>query len=142
MCDVIRREKPDYVFHLGDHDSDAEDLRREFPMLPISGVRGNCDWHSDAPLTLTVLLGGHRFFLCHGHTYGVKSDPIRAIFAAREQGADFLLYGHTHRPMLDEDGGLHILNPGACGYESCPTCARVTFTADGQARPEILECKC
>ena len=78
MCDVIRREKPDYVFHLGDHDSDAEDLRREFTMLPISGVRGNCDWHSDAPLTLTVLLGGHRFFLCHGHTYGVKSDPIRA----------------------------------------------------------------
>ena len=39
------------------------------------------------------------------------------IYAAKEQGADILLFGHTHMPMTDCDEGLHIMNPGSCaGY--------------------------
>ena len=137
MRRMIEREKPDYVFHLGDHDRDAEDLRREYPMLPIAGVRGNCDWYSDTPLTLALALGGFRFFLCHGHTYGVKGDILRAVYAAREEKADFLLFGHTHTPCLDEDGGLRILNPGACGYEARPTCALLTLGPGRTCSAEI-----
>ena len=33
--------------------------------------------------------------------------------AAREQGAQVLLYGHTHQALTDYDDGLHILNPGS-----------------------------
>ena len=121
MRRVLKRETPDYVFHLGDHDSDAEQISRDFPLLPVAMVRGNCDGWSDTPKTLCFKLGGLRFFLCHGHTLGVKSSYIRAIFAAREQGADVLLFGHTHVPEQEESHGLKLLNPGSCGYGYQPT---------------------
>lgn len=121
MRQVLKREKPDYVFHLGDHDTDAQQLSRENGLLPIAMVRGNCDGWSDTPKTLTLSLGGLRFFLCHGHTYGVKSGYLRVIYAAREEQADVLLFGHTHEPYYErvETGGgktLHVMNPGSCGY--------------------------
>ena len=28
-------------------------------------------------------------------------------------GADIALFGHTHRPFLEEDGGVWYMNPGA-----------------------------
>lgn len=121
MRDVIEREKPDYVFHLGDHDTDAEAISREFQMLPVAAVRGNCDGWSDAPENLTPVLDGMRFFLCHGHRYGVKHSISTAIYAAMEAEADVLLYGHTHIPAQEELNGLIVLNPGSCGYESRPT---------------------
>ena len=121
MREVLDREKPDYVFHLGDHDSDAERISREFPTLSVAMVRGNCDGWSDTSVTLTLALGGVKFFLCHGHTLGVKSSYLRAIYAAREQGADVLLFGHTHVPEQDVCRGLKLLNPGSCGYGYQPT---------------------
>lgn len=135
---AIDREKPDFVFHLGDHDRDAEELMRDYPTLPLVYVRGNCDGFSDTPLTRIVTLGGRRFFLCHGHTLGVKGSLLRACYTAREQRADFLLYGHTHEAHDEEDHGLHILNPGACGYEPRPTCAVVRIEG-GVCKSEILE---
>ena len=44
MCRAVERERPDYVIHLGDHSSDARDLSRMFPMVPVAYVRGNCDF--------------------------------------------------------------------------------------------------
>ncbi len=138
MRQVIAREKPDYVFHLGDHDSDAEQISREFPALPVAMVRGNCDGWSDTPKTLCFVLGGLRFFLCHGHTYGVKGGYLRVSYAAREAGADVLLFGHTHERYYacQELGGarrLHIMNPGACGYSWEPSYGRIILE-NGQIR--------
>lgn len=116
MRNVITREKPDYVFHLGDHDADAEIISREFQTLPVAMVCGNCDRWSDTPETLTPVLDGVRFFLCHGHRYGVKQSVSTAVYAAMEQNADVLLYGHTHVAEQDEINGLKLLNPGSCGY--------------------------
>lgn len=134
MRKVLEREKPDYVFHLGDHDSDAEQISQDFPALPVAMVRGNCDGWSDTPKTLTFSLDGLRFFLCHGHTYGVKGGYLRAVYAAREQNADVLLFGHTHEACyqcLDPAPGrhLHLLNPGSCGYGYRPTYGRLLLEA-------------
>lgn len=118
MCDAVEKEHPDYVIHLGDHDRDAEELMRYYPSLPVSYVRGNCDFRSDKPETRLVTYGGKRFFLCHGHTYGVKSGLLRAVYAAKAAGADFLLFGHTHLPFHDVADGLILLNPGACGTQN------------------------
>ena len=111
---------------------------RDYPTLPLVYVRGNCDGFSDTPLTRIVTLGGFRFYLCHGHTLGVKGGLLRACYAAREQRADFLLYGHTHEAHDEQEQGLRILNPGACGYGPYPTCAVVTIEG-GVCKSEILE---
>ena len=115
MQAVIELEQPDQVFHLGDHDADAALLRRQFPTLPVAMVQGNCDSGSDSPFTLTPVLEGIRFFLCHGHRYHVKQGISTAVYAAMEAQAQVLLYGHTHIAHQDTVNGIHILNPGACG---------------------------
>ncbi len=130
MRQVIDREKPNYVFHLGDHDSDAEQISQAYPALPVAMVRGNCDGWSDTPTTLSFILGSLRFFLCHGHTYGVKGGCLRVVYAAREQNADVLLFGHTHEAYYEcmdsvQGGKLHILNPGSCGCGYRPSYGRI-----------------
>lgn len=96
-------------------------------MLPMEGVPGNCDYGScDQPERL-IELGGVRILMLHGHTRGVKSDVMRAVWAARECGAQVLLFGHTHRPLVDNDGALLVLNPGAAGDPLYPTCGILTI---------------
>lgn len=118
MCDAVEKEQPDYVIHLGDHARDASELSNYYPTLPITWVRGNCDFSSDAPETRLVTYGNKKFLLCHGHTYGVKSGLLRAVYAAKEAGADVFLFGHTHIPFHDEEDGLALLNPGACSMKN------------------------
>ena len=37
------------------------------------------------------------------------------LSAARGNGAQIALYGHTHEPMTDYQDGLYVMNPGALG---------------------------
>ena len=76
---------------------------------------GNCDYGSaDQPERLTEL-GGVRILMMHGHTRHVKSGPMAAMYAARECGADILLFGHTHQPLVDRSGDFWVMNPGCIG---------------------------
>lgn len=120
MCDAVEKEHPDYVIHLGDHARDASELSSFYPRLPIASVCGNCDRGADEPVTQVAVYDGVKIFFCHGHTYGVKSGVLRAVYAAREQGADILLFGHTHIPVCDASGecGVLLLNPGACSQRN------------------------
>ena len=138
MRTAVEKEKPDYVFHLGDHDWDAAELEREDPTLPIAAVCGNCDgWDSESPKARLITLNGLRIFLCHGHTYGVKGSLLRASYAARELQADILLYGHTHEAHQETDRtGLTLFNPGSCGYGD-PTCGVLTVSDDGSWKLSI-----
>ena len=33
-----------------------------------------------------------------------------------EKGCDIVMYGHTHRPDIDLDGGIIAINPGSLTY--------------------------
>ena len=80
-------------------------------------MRGNCDFSSKLPPVEVKEIGGKKIFVTHGHLYNAKYTIMDLIYAAREQGADILLFGHTHMPMTDYYEGLHIMNPGSCcGY--------------------------
>lgn len=119
MIEAVRRERPDYVFFLGDGERDLDELRRAFPRLAIAAVRGNCDLFSELPAEVTLSIGGFSFFLTHGHRCGVKIDPyfdgLRA--AAARSGAQAALFGHTHEAFREEQNGLLLMNPGSArGY--------------------------
>ena len=130
MKKAILDEKPDQVFHLGDHAQDAERLSRAYPLLPVASVRGNCDWSSAQPLIKLLTIQNRRFFLCHGHSYHVKESLLSAIYAAREQYADVLLFGHTHVPFCEETPDkIRILNPGCC-YGVRPSYGRIVLEQD------------
>ena len=112
LYDVIEREKPNCVLHLGDHLSDAEDLQYAFDKIPFYCVPGNCDYAPTAPSEILTELGGVRLFLTHGHFYGVKNGTGRLLEKARSVGAQVALYGHTHCPSLEMQQGVWLMNPG------------------------------
>ena len=138
---AIRREAPDFVFFLGDGENDLKALRQAFPALPFEAVRGNCDFRSQLPAELVCSVGGVRFFITHGHRYDVKTERTLESLkrAARQAGAQVVLFGHTHEPYLEEEKGLILLNPGAAGSYGNPGYGVLELT-DGQilARLETL----
>ena len=116
MRRAIEAEKPHAMLYLGDGLSDAERMREEYPLLPITTVPGNCDWGSLDEAERLIELDGVRILMLHGHTRGVKYHSMNAYYAAREMGADVLLYGHTHCPLVDYDGATYTMNPGSIRY--------------------------
>ena len=129
MARCVELTEPDVILHLGDCQRDAETLHRQFPSLPMQSVPGNCDWGAvDAPEVLTEY-GGVRILMMHGHTRNAKASTLSAVYAAREMGAQVLLFGHTHRPLVDYDGSLWVMNPGSVGRGFPCTYGIVTITA-------------
>ncbi len=105
------------IVFCGDGAEQFEYLKRTIPGKTFIGVRGNCDWSSDLPVTASATVGGKKLFVTHGHMYQAKFTVYNMVCAAREEKADILLYGHTHCAVNEYDDGLYIMNPGSCnGY--------------------------
>ena len=137
MIRAVERVQPHRVLHLGDCQRDLTALQALFPALPMEGVPGNCDWGSCGQPERLIELGGVRIFMLHGHTRNVKNSPMAAMYAAKEYGAQVLLFGHTHVPLVDNDGSLLVLNPGAVGDPLHPTCGLLTIE-NGKASVRTL----
>lgn len=115
MIDGVERESPDHIFFLGDNYQDGIALSELYPNLPVTAVRGNCDWGL-APDEEEILLGGVRFLLVHGHRQGVKASLDGLIEEGLRRGVDMVCFGHTHRPLhVRGPGSLWLFNPGTAG---------------------------
>lgn len=108
-------DEADYIFFLGDGGSDVAFLTGAY-RSKLHYVCGNCDY-ARGKREEFVEIDGVKFFLTHGHDYGVKSDYLSLSLAAKEKGADCALFGHTHRPVILKDGTLTLINPGSIGYQ-------------------------
>ena len=126
----------DALIFLGDGLSDIDRAGAKDYNFTVFAVRGNCDAFGGSLLTicakdeLTFNFEGINFFALHGHTRQVKGSLIRAIYAADEKGADVLLFGHTHEPLLtyvsEEEYNLsksmYLFNPGSLASYSYGLC--------------------
>jgi len=112
---VVTSENPDLILHLGDNDRDCNIIQTEFPDIPYRSVRGNCDPSSKGLDIDEFVLESKRFFMTHGHLYGVKMGKGRIIGEAKARGVDVLLFGHTHVQYYSTDEGFVVLNPGSVG---------------------------
>ena len=117
MLDAVALESPDWIMHLGDNDRDCDDIELVYPDIPLRSVRGNCDYMSAGLDMDEFLLEGKRFFMTHGHLFGVKIGKTKVINAAVDRDADILLFGHTHRPYYSVKDNLFIVNPGSIGND-------------------------
>ena len=59
---------------------------------------------------------GKKIFMCHGHRYGVKYGYNSIFYRGKEVGADIVLFGHSHLPIIDEHDGLILMNPGSISH--------------------------
>ncbi len=112
---AIQQEHPDKIIHLGDGEGD-EDIIAAIADCPIEIVSGNCDFYSDLPREVVLSVGSHRALLTHGHYYQANFGVERLVEAAIEKGADLVMYGHTHCPLMEEHHGVRVINPGSISY--------------------------
>lgn len=105
------------IVHCGDGDEQVQFLKDNYKDKMTVAVRGNCDWCSSLLSKEIFTVCSKKIFVTHGHLYNAKYGLYNLVCAARENGADILLFGHTHIPLSTYDDGLYILNPGSChGY--------------------------
>lgn len=115
---VIEAEAPlDMLIHLGDAEG-SEYLIEEWVNAgcDLQMVTGNNDFFSALENEIELELGPHRILLTHGHYYNVSLGVEWLCEEAKERGCDIAMYGHTHRPFLDEYQGVTVLNPGSLSY--------------------------
>lgn len=114
MADIVKKEKPDKVIHLGDCERDAQRLLMECPGISLESIPGNCDSQNEIEERV-INYAGFRILLCHGHTYWVKMGYLRLALAAEEKGVDIALFGHTHNVCQEQSGPVILFNPGSIG---------------------------
>lgn len=105
----------DHILHAGDVGRD--DLLAELEALaPVTAVYGNTDGFAirrRCPRVAALELDGLFVTVTHGDQLGSPTpEALHAVFP----DADIIVYGHTHRPLLElVDRTVTVMNPGAAG---------------------------
>jgi hypothetical protein len=103
----------DLILHAGDVCT-VSVLDELAEYAPVQAVLGNNDgpdvaaW--GAPETVSVDLGGLRVAVIHDS--GASAGRLRRM-RRRFPDADLVVFGHSHIPLDESDGGLRIFNPGS-----------------------------
>jgi putative phosphoesterase len=85
-------------------------LERLGEVAPVTAIRGNIDTSepcASLPATEYVTLGDTNLYLLH-NVQELDLDPAAA-------GLHAVLFGHTHKPLLEQRKGVLFFNPGAAG---------------------------
>ena len=114
--EAIEREYPfQKLIHLGDAEG-YEVYIEELAKCPIEIVAGNNDFFSNLPDEKIIFIEDFCAMITHGHAYGVSMGYQNIRNEGRVRGVDAVMFGHTHRPLLEEDDDLILLNPGSLSY--------------------------
>ena len=125
------------ILHAGDVGgaSVLQQLRR---IAPVRAVHGNVDSADDPELEAQIELTADSttIHVSHGHELGSPTPPkLLAKYAA-----DVLVYGHTHRALIQRAGNRLVVNPGAAGpkrFDLEPSVA-ILCVEKGDVRVEIV----
>jgi len=118
---MLRREvfdvfkEVDHILHGGD--VGRLDLLVELEALaPVTAVYGNSDdleIRGRLPQVAEVELDGFAIVVTHGDQFG---SPTPAKLVAAFPKAEIIIYGHSHRPLLElVDRTITVMNPGGAG---------------------------
>jgi hypothetical protein len=112
---VVKMHRPDMVIHCGDAEGYENELA-EAAGCPMKIVLGNNDFFSDLPREQEFNIGKYRVWLTHGHNYYVSMGPELIKQEAIARRMDIVIYGHTHRPLIDIGDEVTAINPGSLSY--------------------------
>ena len=104
----------DRILHAGDVGPAALLVELE-AIAPVTAVYGNTDRfdvRERAGELAELELAGFQVAVIHGHQLG---SPDPAGLRAALPDADIIVYGHTHRPLVRQEDGALVINPGSAG---------------------------
>ena len=102
-------EGSDYIVHGGDI-GNAGILEELAAIAPLTVVRGNNDrgpWAHAVPATARLQAGSVLIYVVHDIAT-IDIDPAR-------EGAQIVIFGHSHKPLAQQRGPVLYLNPGSAG---------------------------
>ncbi len=102
----------DLILHAGDI-LDMQVLDQLSELAETVAVTGNMDQGSVAralPESRLIEVEGFKIGLTHG--YGPPGE-ITSRVRARFDDVDCIVFGHTHRPLMEESDGVLFFNPGS-----------------------------
>ena len=105
----------DVLLFLGDGENDLAEITNDFTG-EVFAVRGNCDITGKYPEEQILEMQGKKIFICHGHRYNVKYGYNSIYYRGKEIGADIVLFGHSHIPIIEEYDGIVLMNPGSISH--------------------------
>jgi len=126
----------DLILHAGD--VGGESILRELRgIAPVHAVHGNVDDPAmGLPRSVDLVLEGLRIHMSHGHELG-SPKPAALV---QQYPADVIIYGHTHKPLIETRGATLIVNPGAAGprrFDLEPSVGLLRLV-NGKATAEIV----
>lgn len=125
----------DHILHGGDICGDAV-LQALAGLAPLTAVRGNNDrgdWATRLREREVLELGGAKILVVH--------DIADLKRAPDTSGANAVVYGHSHKPSVEERGGVLYVNPGSAGPRrfKLPIAAGELLVDGGKVRARILQ---
>jgi len=129
-------EGVELILHAGDVGG-PEIVTELKTIAPVRAVIGNVDPPgAGLAAEIGVRLGGLTIHVSHGHELG---HPTPDALLDRYE-ADVIVYGHTHRCLVQRAGQRLVVNPGGAGprrFDLKPSVARMTIS-NGTAEVEIV----
>lgn len=110
-----KMKKLDMVIHCGDVEG-SEYALSEAADCPVLMVSGNNDFFTQLPREQELNIGDYKVWVTHGHNYLVSLGTERIKQEAKARGVQIVMFGHTHRPCLEQDDELIAVNPGSLSY--------------------------
>ncbi|HEX2091675.1 MAG TPA: metallophosphoesterase family protein [Longimicrobiaceae bacterium] len=132
-------EGVEHVLHAGDV-GPAELLTELEAIAPVTAVWGNTDgWEVRGRVreVARVELDGVRVVVVHGMQVG---SPTPAKVAAAYPDADLVVFGHSHRPVVERVGAILAVNPGSAGPRRFrdPVTVAVAELTSGRASARLV----
>ncbi len=96
-------------------------------IAPVRAVYGNTDVPGEPGLERELHLetDGLSIHVSHGHEVGGSPTPEKLL---SRYTADVIVFGHTHKPLVERAGRRWVVNPGAAGprrFNLQPSVARM-----------------
>lgn len=116
LKEALKRERPvDLVVHLGDAEGCEEEIRK-LAGCPLEIVSGNSDFFSALDQEKEIEIGKYQVLITHGHYYYVNTGLEDIKKEAEGRGCGIVMFGHTHRPLIDYGKEVISINPGSLSY--------------------------
>ncbi|MGA7828906.1 MAG: YfcE family phosphodiesterase [Geobacteraceae bacterium] len=130
----------DCIIHLGDLLHDAEIIEQVLD-IPVIKLAGNCDSAPQSNREILLTLDDKSLFLSHGDHYQVKNGSEKIYEKAFNMSADIVLYGHTHKALVEKKGDIILLNPGTLKDAASQQSLAILKLERSEVTAEIVDAK-
>lgn len=131
------------ILHAGDI-GDSDVIRQLERIAPVVAVSGNVDEFEESgfPRSRVIRRAGVTIGIRHILFERGKLTPEAKEWLDKEQ-PNVCVFGHSHRPTIEQYGGTILLNPGSAGPRrfSLPRGVGVLTIDEGRITPQLIRLK-